>query len=197
MRDDVIIRDMETADARVVGHLFVDVDEEMFPSLLGGGDVFASYVESTFGHGRFFSAETVRVAEVDGNVVGMCLVLTDANVDVVSCDECDIDGLPDTVFDMLSGELEALEMAHSWGDAYLCAVCVDRNFRGHGIGRALVMDAISRNDCLLLHCRADNDVANALYRSLGFAMRCFLIGLSDNDEDDVELPMMLVMERRV
>lgn len=193
MRDDLVIRDMVAADARVVGHLFVDVDTEVFPSLLGGGSTFGAYVEATFGSGRFFSSETVRVAEIGGHVVGMYLVFSNT-VEVLTHDMCDIDGLPTTLDDVLLGELEAFAMAESWSDDYLCAVCVDNDVRGQGIGKALVADALQRHDNLLLHCRVDNDRALDLYKSLGFVMRCFLIGLSEDGED--ESPMMIVMEHR-
>ena len=60
-----------------------------------------------------------------------------------------------------------------WGE--VSAVCVERSYRGRGLGAALTLTAaraiVDRGDRPMLHVRRGNDAAHRLYLELGFTVR--------------------------
>jgi predicted GNAT family acetyltransferase len=78
----------------------------------------------------------------------------------------------------VAGELVAMagERLHPPGWTEISAVCTAPQHRGQGLSRRLVRDVTSeitaRGERPFLHVAADNSAAIALYRQLGFDIRC-------------------------
>lgn len=190
--DRIVIRDATRNDAADIGRLFVGTDSECFVPAFGTAEAMGKYVRRTFDGDGFYSARTVRVAEADGQVAGICVTYSDLPTDSPKSEELGIDGLSGHFDDSMASQSDSIAFSLEMGyDAYLDCLSVDGRFRRQGVGRALVADAVARHRSLLLYCRDDNEGAMRLYREAGFHVVGMTFGISE-DSDGLG-PTMLIM----
>lgn len=190
----IAIRDATVDDAMDVGRLFVETDMECFEGAFGTTVAMGEYVRRTFDGDGFFSADKVRVAEVDGKVVGICVTYEGVPTDSPDRATLRIDGLSEHFDDAMASQFADIASAGGMGyDAYLDCLCVDEGRRGQGVGRALLDDALRRHGSVLLYCREDNEVAIRLYKEAGLRVVGMTFGISEDGSDMG--PMMLAMAR--
>lgn len=190
-----VIRNATREDVPDIVRLFLSADESVSTSL-GTEDALRDYAEATFDGGGLFTGETVRVATIGDEVAGICVAygrewLGDGGSGFVTPDEVGVDGLPDLFDDALAQEMGDIRETASRGLSYLDCLCVDERHRGHGLGEAMLADAMSRLGGILLYCRADNEPAVSLYRKTGF--RTIGIGFGLSEDGDSLGPAMLIM----
>lgn len=187
---DVIVRPMTTSDAEAVGRMFF--------RLVGSGEgadaAYTEYVRGAFGLGSYFSAESVLVAEVDGEVVGICARFREPCV-VPPVPDCLSVGRRE-VEEGLSGVEETVAWGCDWageGGVYVSSLFVEEEFRCRGVGSALMSEAVAGACRAKLLCRADNDAAFDMYVGLGFRGAGLTFVMPEGDDDDAPLQAVCMM----
>lgn len=187
----MLIRNADASDADAVARLFLATDPEVFPEAFGPADALSRYVAATAGSRCLLSPRNVRVAEVDGEVIGICVALSE-DPQRVGAAESGVTGLSGMFDDSMASQAMDLGFAKAEGaEALLDCLSVDEAHRRAGVGTALLGDAQRRFRSLLLLCRADNEGARRLYEGCGFEVLGVTLGLSD-DVAGIG-PAMLVM----
>lgn len=192
------IRNATKADTMEVGRLFVATDEPIFERAFGPAAALGRYLEGTFDEGGILAPDTVRVAVLGDEVVGICVSYAK---DYPSCHgmsftrrlESGIDRLSEAFDDTMSDQMQDIRMATDMGFAYIDCLCVDEGHRGQGIGRALLDDALLLHGSSMLYCREDNEVALSLYKGMGFRMMGMTFGISEDEESLGPVMLMLAI----
>lgn len=182
MSIDFSIRDMIPNDAESVSSLFLSIDTEAFASAFGNVYSFAKYIRDTCEYeGTLYWCNYIRVVEVDDKVVGICVTYYEEPIFVTKA-ESGIDTLSEYFDEACIAQCADAQLANRQGYAYVDALCVSGDFRGNGIGAALIEDASKHHGHLMLYCRDDNEDAVRFYENLGFEKRVCGFGISDTDE---------------
>lgn len=182
MADNFVIRNMTKDDAATVSKLFLSIDEDAFTSAFGTADSFENYIRDTCEYdGTLYWCDYVRVAECDGNVVGICVTYYEEPIFVTKT-ESGIDTLSEYFDEACIAQCADAQLANRQGYAYVDALSVDKAWRGQGIGKALLDDAQTAYGHLMLYCRDDNDGTLDFYEKLGFEKQLCGFGSSSSGE---------------
>lgn len=175
------IRDMVQDDAYDVTRLYLDIDYDVFVSVIGTYEALGKYIYDTcVVQGSLFGCDRVRVATVNDKVVGMSIIY-DSEPLFVGPPKL-LETLSDRFVDASVSQMVDVKSALDAGRVYLDALSVSPNYQRHGIGGALLDDALSRYDCVRLVCREDNKAALSLYASRDFRIRGMTFGISEPDK---------------
>ena len=147
----ITIRDMNEADSMEVGRLFVNTDRQCFESVFGTPEAMGEYIRRTFRMDGYFSSGRVRVAELGGLVVGICVTYSEVPTNSPKLGEIGVEGLSPRFDDaMLIQSIDIDEAIGMGYEAYLDCLSVDGGHRHMGVGRALLQDAKVRHVSILL-----------------------------------------------
>ncbi len=176
MASDVIIRDAEPADAPLIAWDLETATGKMFSIMLGGRwESILTRVVSIPGHA--WSIAQARVAEVDGQPVG---VILSGPAYLPAPD--DSLGLPwswtrlrSALFGFAFRPFLAFMKHHGPGEWYITAVSVMPEARGHGVGSILLRDAAQQARAagmarVTLDVDQKNEAARRLYLREGFTL---------------------------
>ena len=192
----IFVRPATIDDSMLIGELFIETDENWFAGVFGSPDKFAEYISATFGDNNFFSSNTVCIAEFDGKPVGFASFFGKEIIpNIVSVFESGVVGLPDEFDDALGAERDSVGIAQVDKCGYLCCMCVLEEFRNHGVGHFLLDYVLNEVPDIVLYTSYDNEGAIRLYKSYGFDVKGFLIGLSESGED-IDSPTVVYMMRK-
>lgn len=194
-RDSVIVRDACHDDCADIGRLFVGMDRGVLEPAFGTEDAVGEYIRRTFHRDGLFCKGTVRVAERDGAVVGLCICYARVANDVATAADAGMvagdGGLAVGFDDAVESQEFDIREATAMGFAYLDSLSVDPKARGTGVGRVLLEDALSRHERIMLYVADDNEVAIGLYEHEGFRKYGLVFGVSE-DGGGID-QMMLIM----
>lgn len=159
--ENIKIREAVSADATLVGRVVLMAlhYDETHPFATIFAELAARDVSQ-------YSYRNALVAEVDGSVIGA----------IIGYDGARLEELRKPLFELMRdklGNVPTVEDETSAGEFYIDSLAVLPQWRGHGVGRALLSAARDRafaagHDRVGLIVDFENPRAEALYRSLGF-----------------------------
>lgn len=167
---DVVVRPMNAVDNKKdIAALIYRTDPYIYPTLFGSITNAKKKLPAMMSRNCVFNASNIRVAVLDGKIVGAAVVLNhkpEINIDVslvygdsgkhvcehyfAGIDKCFIEG----------------------EDTYVLCLCVDPTARGKKVGEILLKNIIKtcNTQSQKLHVLADNRVAIKLYEKHGFVI---------------------------
>ena len=174
MTDDLIIRKLELTDNLCqVAHLIYYTDDYVFPYLYKDDinraeDVIINMIKGD----TIYNYKNITAAILDGEIVGIVVSKeTPISVNLGEMVRCFIDANEpiDEHFTKTFNEYYKLFENEPEG-IYIANVCVDKRYRGRGIGKRMMIEFMKELDGEVLHLEAvkDNVSALKLYQSLGF-----------------------------
>ena len=168
----MLVRQARESDSRAIARFIAMAESEMARFLFGADGIreaipFFEELALSPTENRY-SLNNTLVAEIDGEPVGSV-------VSFPADKQPELDGLLLAVFNKRGLNLEKLFFEGEKGSYYLCAMGVDPDFRGRGVGTALIEAARAKGrergyDRVSLLVSSDKTRARALYERAGFSV---------------------------